>query len=148
MKTENTTDLKNQNLPADSFNANLTAIPKGAASAADASADPDLVAAPMDFGPMNEKEARESGYIGKDGRAVSKSRKNVKGSPTGAYTDIGAGRSSAVVHASDEDVMEKTSVRSNVDFSGSQKQMAWIPYALALGIGAWFLRSWPRLRSR
>jgi hypothetical protein len=44
------------------------------------------------------EDAIVSGYIGRDGKAVSMARRDVEGSPTGAYTDIGAGRSSVVRH--------------------------------------------------
>lgn len=103
MKDSHSSELKNQEFPKDSLNSGLTAIPKGAASVDDASADPDLVATQMDFGTSSEQEAKESGYIGEDGKAVSKARKDTEGSPTGAYTDVGAGRSSAVVHKDQSD---------------------------------------------
>lgn len=41
-------------------------------------------------------DAKESGYVGKNGKAVSMAKPDVVGSPTGAFTDIGAGRSSVV----------------------------------------------------
>ena len=41
-------------------------------------------------------DAKASGYVGKDGKAVSMAKPDVEGSPTGAFTDIGAGRSSVV----------------------------------------------------
>ncbi|WP_373998172.1 hypothetical protein [Bdellovibrio bacteriovorus] len=53
----------------------------------------------MNYGKMNERDARASGYTDKQGRAVDMAKPDVEGSPTGAYTDIGAGRSS-VVHPS------------------------------------------------
>jgi len=43
-------------------------------------------------------DAKESGYIGKSGKAVSIAKPDVEGSPTGAFTDVGAGRSSVVKH--------------------------------------------------
>jgi hypothetical protein len=43
-----------------------------------------------------ERDAKISGYTDKDGHAVSMAKKDVPGHPTGAWTDIGAGRSSAV----------------------------------------------------
>lgn len=46
--------------------------------------------------PANLEDAKISGYTDEKGHAVSKARKDRVGSPTGAYTDIGAGRSSAV----------------------------------------------------
>jgi hypothetical protein len=82
--------------PDASFNNGFTAIPKDAASADDVAADADLVATSMDFGEMNDKDAKDSGYTDKDGKAVSMAKGDVEGSPTGAYTDIGAGRSSVV----------------------------------------------------
>ncbi len=45
---------------------------------------------------MNAEDAVTSGYTDKKGHAVSRAKKDVKGSPTGAFTDIGAGRSSVV----------------------------------------------------
>jgi hypothetical protein len=147
MQSTNTSDLLNQNLPADSLNANLTAIPKGAASADEASADPDLVASPMEFGTMNERDARESGYIGKNGKAVSKSRKNKKGSPTGAYTDIGAGRSSAVTHKTtnnDNNESHQHSERRTSMKAKAQKQNSYLPALLVLGGGALLYRYWSR----
>lgn len=74
------------NSPDDSFNGNLTAIPKSL----------DSEETPMEYGEMNEEEARETGYVGKDGRAVEMAKPNIEGSPTGALTDVGAGRSSVV----------------------------------------------------
>ena len=50
----------------------------------------------MDYPEMNEQDAKISGYTDRKGQAVDMAKKNVKGSPTGAYTDIGAGRSSVV----------------------------------------------------
>lgn len=43
-------------------------------------------------------DAKASGYVGKNGKAVSMAKPDVVGSPTGAFTDIGAGRSSVVRH--------------------------------------------------
>jgi hypothetical protein len=51
-----------------------------------------------EVGDMNIEDAKASGYTDKGGKAVDKARPNVEGSPTGALTDIGAGRSSAVKH--------------------------------------------------
>ncbi len=56
----------------------------------------------VEYGEMNEVDAMESGYTDQDGKAVSMAKKDVKGTPTGAYTDVGAGRSS-VVKSSDRD---------------------------------------------
>lgn len=77
----------------DGFNGRYTAIPKDVDSS---SADADLKASPMDFGEMNEADARASGYTDADGEAVDLAKPDVPGSPTGALTDIGHGRSSAV----------------------------------------------------
>lgn len=80
----------------DGLNGNFTAIPKDMESAGEASADADLVATPMDFGDMNEADARESGYTDAEGRAVDMAKSDTEGSPTGALTDVGHGRSSVV----------------------------------------------------
>jgi hypothetical protein len=44
----------------------------------------------------NERDARESGYMDAEGKAVELAKPDVEGSPTGALTDIGRGRSSVV----------------------------------------------------
>jgi hypothetical protein len=99
MKVSNQND---RTLPDDTINANVTALPKDRQSPDQIAAEPDLAeSTPMDYGDMNLKDAQESGYTDKDGKAISKAKKDVTGSPTGAYTDIGAGRSS-VVHKADE----------------------------------------------
>lgn len=85
-------------LPEDSFNGRYTALPKDAHSADEVSADPDLGASRMDFGAMNPRDAELSGYT-KKGHAVSKARPDNVGSPTGAYTDVGRGHSSAVARS-------------------------------------------------
>ena len=72
--------------PDESLNSNLTAAPHDA---------PDEL---IDYGDMNERDARLSGYTDSEGHAVSMARKDVKGHPTNALTDIGAGRSSVVRH--------------------------------------------------
>ena len=51
----------------------------------------------LEYGDMNLADAQASGYTDANGRAFEMSAKDEVGSPTGAYTDIGAGRSSAVV---------------------------------------------------
>lgn len=56
----------------------------------------------IDYGNMNERDAKLAGYTDKSGHAVSMAKKDVEGHPTGAYTDVGAGRSS-VVHTEKED---------------------------------------------
>ncbi|MBC7421206.1 MAG: hypothetical protein H7328_10805 [Bdellovibrio sp.] len=50
----------------------------------------------VDVGTMNEKDAKIPGYTDKNGHAVSNAKKDIPGHPTGALTDIGAGRSSVV----------------------------------------------------
>lgn len=79
-----------------SFNDNLTARPKEETSADEASADADLAATTMDYGEMTVKDAKDSGYTDRDGKAVDMAKKEIPGRPTGAFTDVGAGRSSAV----------------------------------------------------
>jgi hypothetical protein len=44
----------------------------------------------------NLKDAKTSGYTDENGKAVSKAKSDKEGSPTGAFTDIGEGRSSVV----------------------------------------------------
>jgi hypothetical protein len=85
----------------DSLNGAYTAIPKQKNSAALETGDVDLIEEKMEFGKASEREARECGYVGADGKAVEMAKQDVKGSPTGAYTDIGAGRSSVVHPHSD-----------------------------------------------
>lgn len=74
----------------DSLNEGFTAIPKGRADEQTETA--------MESTPANEEDARELGYTDQDGHAVEKARPDTKGSPTGALTDIGAGRSSVIKH--------------------------------------------------
>lgn len=81
----------------ETFNEHLTAIPKKITQVDPTAADEDLIATEVDFGEMNAADAKVSGYTDADGHAVSLAKKDKAGSPTGAYTDIGAGRSSAVV---------------------------------------------------
>ncbi|MBX2988359.1 MAG: hypothetical protein KF802_10730 [Bdellovibrionaceae bacterium] len=61
----------------------------------------DLASDGLSAGTMNEEDARESGYINDQARPRIPSRAPQQGHPTGAYTDIGAGRSS-VVHGRDD----------------------------------------------
>ncbi len=70
--------------PDERLNASFTAIPH------------DALDEEIEYGDMNEKDARESGYTDAEGHAIARARKDVHGSPTNAFTDIGAGRSSAV----------------------------------------------------
>ncbi|KHD89209.1 MAG: hypothetical protein OM95_05185 [Bdellovibrio sp. ArHS] len=62
----------------------------------DKAAKPKFPSHRMNYGKMNEHDARASGYTNKQGHAVDMAKPDVKGSPTGALTDIGAGRSSVV----------------------------------------------------
>lgn len=82
----------------DTIAPSYTAIPKSMNSAAVETGDIDLVESQIEFGEANEDEAREAGYIGEDGKAVDMAKPDKEGSPTGAFTDIGAGRSSVVHH--------------------------------------------------
>lgn len=77
-----------------SFNDNLSAKPKTSLSAEENATD---------FSEMNVKDAKDLGYTDEKGEAVSKSKKDEKGSPTGAFTDVGEGRSSVVKQASKTD---------------------------------------------
>jgi hypothetical protein len=74
------------------FNGRYTAIPKQSEVAEDA----DLNAGNIDYGEMNEADARESGYTRADGKAAERAKPDVEGNPTGAFTDLGHGRSSVV----------------------------------------------------
>lgn len=95
-------DNEMQDLLENSFNGNFTAIPKDMPTA-NVHADPDLVATTMDFGDMNLEDAMESGYTDEEGRAISSDAKgSTESFSTGAYTDLGAGRS-AVVHRHGEE---------------------------------------------
>lgn len=51
---------------------------------------------PLEASEANEQDAKDLGYTDETGKAVSKSKSGSGGSPTGAYTDIGVGRSSVV----------------------------------------------------
>lgn len=106
--TKRTDDLKQSQsaLRDNSLNSTVTAIPKDRIDADAAAADPDQ-SSPIEYGEMNLEDAQESGYTDSEGHAVSKARKDVPGSPTGAYTDIGAGRSSAVRHVSRKDPKDR-----------------------------------------
>lgn len=98
-----TSRKKHENLPNDTLNENMSARPTNTAPFTSDETDPDVVTRGMDYGEMNLQDAKESGYTDKNGHAVSKAKKDVTGSPTGAYTDVGAGRSSVVHHHSPED---------------------------------------------
>jgi hypothetical protein len=69
---------KSPSLPEDSFNGNLTALPKDVTSD-NVSADSDLVATPMDYGTMNAEDAKESGYTDEKGQAVSMAKGDIPG---------------------------------------------------------------------
>jgi hypothetical protein len=92
-------------LPNDNLDAGFTAIPadrqNDEARIDAAAADGDLVD-PIDFGKSDLEDAKISGYTDKNGKAVSMAKKDTTGSPTGAYTDIGVGRSSAVHKVGDK----------------------------------------------
>jgi hypothetical protein len=91
-------DAKKPEMPEDTFNGTYSAMPTPAGTPninTGADQQDDTV---LDFGEMNEEDAIESGYTDKNGKAIGKTRKDKVGSPTGAYTDIGAGRSSVVHH--------------------------------------------------
>lgn len=95
-----TKEKKSSPMPEDTFNGNYSAIPTAADTpniVTSTDQNPDAV----EFGDMNEEDAVESGYTDKNGNAVSSAKPDVEGHPTGAYTDIGAGRSS-VVHRQSE----------------------------------------------
>ncbi len=81
---------KDSSLSDETFNRELTAIPQAPEDDKDLSGQ---------VGEMNVSDAKESGYINESGKAAEKAKEDVLGIPTGAYTDIGAGRSSAVKHA-------------------------------------------------
>lgn len=83
-------------LPENSFNDEFTALPKETSSFDAAAADADVSTEVMDYGDLSLEDAMDSGYTDPEGRAVEMALPEIKGSPTGAYTDVGAGRSSAV----------------------------------------------------
>lgn len=72
----------------DSMNDGFTAKPMTGSA--------DQLETAFEYGEMNEKDAKESGYTDKEGHAKSMAKKDVEGSPTGAYTDVGHGRSGVV----------------------------------------------------
>ena len=82
--------------PNQRLNGNLTAQPKDIPQVDEGAADTEMGAAVAENSEMNVKDAKDSGYTDEKGQAVSKAKPDVKGSPTGAFTDVGAGRSSAV----------------------------------------------------
>ena len=84
--------------PDGSFNGDLTALPKRHHPEVHNATDKELSGKKMDYGKMNLTDAKRSGYTDRNGHAVDMAKKDRKGDPTGAYTDIGAGRSSVVRH--------------------------------------------------
>lgn len=84
--------------PNERLNGNLTAQPKDIPQVDQNAADAEMGPA-VDYGEASLQDAKESGYTDENGKAISKAKPDVEGSPTGAYTDIGAGRSSAIRHS-------------------------------------------------
>lgn len=82
----------------DSLNADFSAIPKKHHPEAHLPTDKELSGKKLDYGDMTLADAKRSGYTDRKGHAVEMTKKDRPGSPTGAYTDIGAGRSSVVKH--------------------------------------------------
>lgn len=89
--------------PDEGFNGNLTAKPKNMSMTGQAPVNEEDISEAMDYGEMNLEDAKDSGYTDQNEKAVSLAKRDVEGSPTGAYTDIGAGRSSVVHHHSEVD---------------------------------------------
>ncbi|KYG66977.1 hypothetical protein AZI86_08115 [Bdellovibrio bacteriovorus] len=81
--------------PEQTFNSNYTAKPKPRIITQEL-IEQDGPPEKIDYGTMNLDDAIESGYTDEEGHAVSMAKHDVEGSPTGAFTDIGAGRSSVV----------------------------------------------------
>lgn len=111
-KSIKTTDVETQKLPKvpdDSFNGTYTAQPRADIHDEHLATDPNFVEESPEYGEMSLRDAQLSGYTDKDGKAVSRAKKDINGHPTGAYTDIGHGRSSVVredLPAEDEDRMD------------------------------------------
>jgi len=82
--------------PNQRLNGNLTAQPKDIPQVDEGAADTEMGAAVAENSEMKAQDAKESGYTDDKGQAISKAKPDVKGRPTGAFTDVGAGRSSAV----------------------------------------------------
>jgi hypothetical protein len=81
--TERTDEIKSN-----SINDGLTARPtKGPEKQTETS---------YDYGSPSLGAAKAAGYTDEKGEAVDKAKPDVEGNPTGAYTDIGAGRSGVV----------------------------------------------------
>ncbi len=98
MATDTQTQHPNADEDLERIDGNVTAKPKDMADVADVIVNEDLSTESLDFGEMNLEDAQISGYTDEEGNAVSKALPDVEGSPTGALTDIGAGRSSVVRH--------------------------------------------------
>ena len=79
---------KEEGLKSPGLNGDLTAKPHNRVQ--------DQMETMFDAGPANLEDAKLSGYTDAHGNAVDMARPNIEGHHTGAYTDIGAGRSSVV----------------------------------------------------
>lgn len=90
------TDLSPEGTNEPTFNGKLTAKPKSNVASPEGVIDSEGPAATLNYGEMNLEDAIESGYTDEEGHAVSMAKPDKEGSPTGAWTDIGAGRSSVV----------------------------------------------------
>lgn len=95
MKKETLPKTDKKSSADESFNSNLSARPQGLSSHKHPP-DFDPSEKNIDYGEMNLRAAKISGYTDRKGHAVSMSKKDTPGLPTGALTDIGAGRSSVV----------------------------------------------------
>jgi hypothetical protein len=80
------------------FNGNFTAKPKPRPVITEPLLNSEGPSEEMEYGEMNLEDAIESGYTDEEGHAIEIAKPDKEGSPTGAYTDIGAGRSSVVKH--------------------------------------------------
>lgn len=90
-----TSDTSENLSPEETFNGTLTAKPKPATITSEL-IETEGPAEKIDYGTMTLEDAKESGYTDEEGQAVSMAKPDAEGSPTGAFTDIGAGRSSVV----------------------------------------------------
>lgn len=90
------TELSPDGTSSDPSNGSFTARPQKQGASPEAVIDTEGPAATFDYGEMNLQDAIESGYVNQDGQAADMSKEDIKGSSTGAWTDVGAGRSSAV----------------------------------------------------
>ena len=108
-KSIKTANVEKQTLPPtpdDSFNGNYTAQPKSLAHDEHLATDPNFIEESPEYGEMNLRDAQLSGDTDKEGKAISRAKKDIDGHPTGAYTDIGHGRSSVVSTADDDRARE------------------------------------------